>query len=154
MYELRRAGVAEDLRAAGFLPNGVAWRKLDGTFLAGVDATITADDPDRMVCLPLNRLGKILFDHISRQPSATVSWDHKVVSIGQDEDKAWVNVETSEGPKTLEALYIVGCDGANSQIRRSLFGDKNFPGKTWDEQIVATNVSSASWNGERKDLAS
>ncbi|KAL2435615.1 FAD-dependent monooxygenase terC [Exophiala dermatitidis] len=140
MYELRRAGVTDDLRAAGFLPNGVAWRKLDGTFIAGVDATVNADDPDRMVCLPLNKLGRILYDHLSRYPSATVSWGHKVVSIGQDAEKAWVNVETPEGDKTLEASYIVGCDGANSQIRRSLFGDKEFPGKTWDEQIVATNT--------------
>ena len=140
MYELRRAGVLEDLRAAGFMPDGVCWRKLDGTYLAGLNATVLGDDPDRMVCLPLNRLGKILYDHLQRQPSATVSWDHKVVAIGQDADKAWAKVETSEGSKTLEAPYIVGCDGANSQVRRSLFGDKLFPGKTWDERIVATNV--------------
>ncbi|EXJ89629.1 hypothetical protein A1O3_02696 [Capronia epimyces CBS 606.96] len=140
MYELNRAGVVDDIRAAGFLPDGVAWRKLDGTFLAGIDATVTADDPDRMTCLPLNKLGRILLEHLNRQPAATISWGHKVVSIGQDEEKAWINVETPHGPNTLEAPYIVGCDGANSQIRRSLFGDWEFPGKTWDEQIVATNT--------------
>ena len=140
MYELRRAGVVDDLRAAGFLPETVCWRKLDGTYLAGLDSSVVGDNPDRMVCLPLNRLGKIIYEHLGRQPSATVSWDHKVVSIGQDENKAWIEVETPQGRKTLEADYIVGCDGANSQIRRSLFGDTNFPGKTWDEQIVATNV--------------
>ncbi|KIX06145.1 uncharacterized protein Z518_04119 [Rhinocladiella mackenziei CBS 650.93] len=140
MYELRRAGVLEDLRTAGFLPAEVCWRKLDGTVLAGMEWRVVGDDPDRMVCLPLNCLGKILYDHISRQPSASISWDHKVVSIGQDEDKAWIKVETAQGEKTLEASYIVGCDGANSQVRRSLFGDKEFPGKTWDEQIVATNT--------------
>ena len=140
MYELRRAGVNEEMRAQGFLPNGVSWRKLDGTFLAGINVELTNDDPDRMVCLPLNKLGKILYEHISREPTATVSWGHKVVGLGQDDDKAWVDVETPEGPKKLEAEYIIGCDGANSQIRRSLFGDFEFPGKTWDEQIVATNV--------------
>jgi 2-polyprenyl-6-methoxyphenol hydroxylase-like FAD-dependent oxidoreductase len=141
VYELNRAGVGDDLRAQGFLPDGVAWRKLDGTFLAGLDAGADPEDPDRLVCLPLNRLGKILMDHISRQPTATVCWGHEVVSLGQDDDKAWVNVKTSEGDKRLEAEYIIGCDGANSQVRRSLFGDWEFPGKTWDEQIVATNVS-------------
>lgn len=141
MYELRRAGVVDDLRQQGFLPNGVCWRKLDGTYLAGMSADLLQDDPDRMVCLPLNRLGKILYDHIAVQPSATVLWGHKVVGLGQDEQKAWVHVETPEGEKRLEAAYIVGADGANSQVRRSLFGDTNFPGKTWDEQIVATNVS-------------
>lgn len=140
MYELRRAGVSDAMRAEGFLPNGVSWRKLDGTFLAGINVDLTNDDPDRMTCLPLNRLGKILYEHISRHPTATVSWGHKVVSVSQDDDKAWIDVETPEGPKRLEAEYIIGCDGANSQVRRSLFGDKNFPGKTWEEQIVATNV--------------
>ncbi|KIY01636.1 uncharacterized protein Z520_03188 [Fonsecaea multimorphosa CBS 102226] len=139
MSELRRAGIVPDLRAQGFHPDTVCWRKLDGTYLAGVKFGVE-DDPDRMVCLPLNRLGKILMDHIERQPSATVSWGHKVVSIGQDENKAWVVCETPEGEKRLEAEYVVGCDGANSQVRRSLFGDKEFPGKTWDEQIVATNT--------------
>ncbi|KIW90478.1 uncharacterized protein Z519_09124 [Cladophialophora bantiana CBS 173.52] len=139
MYELRRAGIVEDMRAQGFHPDAVCWRKLDGTYLAGVKMGVE-HDPDRMVCLPLNRLGKILMDHIGRQPSATVTWGHKVVSIGQDDHKAWIICETPEGEKRLEAEYIIGCDGANSQVRRSLFGDKEFPGKTWDEQIVATNT--------------
>ncbi|KAJ4260736.1 hypothetical protein NW757_001118 [Fusarium falciforme] len=33
--------------------------------------------------------------------------------------------ETPDGEKKLSADYIVGCDGANSQIRRSLFGDSS-----------------------------
>ena len=141
MYELRRAGVVDDLRAQGFHPDGVCWRKLDGTHIAGLKSHVAADDPDRMVCLPLNRLGRILMEHIQRQPTATVTWGHEVKGVGQDEGKAWVDVQTPDGEKRLEAEYIIGCDGANSQVRRSLFGDFEFPGKTWDEQIVATNVS-------------
>lgn len=141
MWELRRAGVTEDLRAAGFIPNTICWRKLDGTYLTGLDARVLGDDPDRMVCLPLNQLGKILYDHLKRHACATVTWGQKVVSLGQDENTAWIDVETPQGPRTLHAKYIIGCDGANSQIRRSLFGNTCFPGKTWDEQIVATNVS-------------
>ncbi|KAJ9641657.1 hypothetical protein H2204_002719 [Knufia peltigerae] len=140
MHELNRAGVVGEMREQGFLPNSVCWRKIDGTYLTGVDMNVMGDYPDRMVCLPLNKLGKIIYDHLQRQPSATVNWGYKVVSLGQDDDKAWVNVETPEGPKKLEAKYIVGCDGANSQVRRSLFGDWEFPGKTWENQIVATNT--------------
>ncbi|CZR65547.1 related to monooxygenase, partial [Phialocephala subalpina] len=54
----------------------------------------------------------------------------RILSIGQDESKAGVEVETPEGIKKLEADYIVGYDGANSQVRRSLFGDWEFPGFT------------------------
>lgn len=140
MYELRRAGIVEEMRQEGFIARKVCWRKLDGTYLAGLDGSVADDDPDRMVCLPLNKLGAILYRHLSAQPLATVKWDHKVTGVGQDEDAAWVDVETPEGQQRLKAKYVVGCDGANSQVRRSLFGDFAFPGKTWDEQIVATNV--------------
>lgn len=141
VYELRRAGVIEDVRAQGFTPRTVCWRKLDGTYLAGLDGSVLDGEPDRMICLPLDKLGKVLYEHLCAQPTAQVKWGHKVAGLGQDEGQAWVDVETPEGSTRLHADYIVGCDGANSQIRRSLFGDQNFPGRTWDEQIVATNVS-------------
>jgi 2-polyprenyl-6-methoxyphenol hydroxylase-like FAD-dependent oxidoreductase len=44
------------------------------------------------------------------------------------------------GTDVVEGDYVVGCDGANSTVRRKLFGEMVFPGFTWDEQIVATNV--------------
>jgi len=138
--ELIRAGVIDDVRAQGFIPRTVCWRKLDGTYLAGLDGSVLDGTPDRLTCLPLDKLGKILYDHLKAQQTVTVEWQHKVISIGQDKTKAWVVVETQAGLKQLEADYIIGCDGANSQIRRSLFGDWNFPGRTWDEQIVATNT--------------
>lgn len=117
----------------------VCWRKLDGTMLARIDGTQIEDNPDRIACLPLNRLAKIIMEDLLAQPTAQVKWDHKVTDIGQDENKAWVDVETSKGVEKIEADYIVGCDGANSAVRRGLFG-KEFPGFTWDEQVVATNT--------------
>lgn len=143
VYELARAGVADEIREQGFIPGHVAWRKLDGTLIAKLEGNrpVPGDDSAQVLCLPLDKLGQILMRHVSEQPNATISWSHKVVDLGQDDEKAWVDVETPEGKKRLEAQYIVGCDGANSQVRRSLFGDMNFPGRTWDEQLVATNVS-------------
>ncbi|KAK3368432.1 hypothetical protein B0H63DRAFT_528802 [Podospora didyma] len=69
-------------------------------------------------------------DHLDQSTTkygATIEWEHKVVDIGQDADTAWVNIETPAGRKMIEGDYIVGADGANSQIRRSVFGDE-FPG--------------------------
>lgn len=140
VYELRRAGVIDDIRAEGFNMGKVCWRKLDGTYLTGLDNSVAGNDPDRVACLPLGRLGEILLRHIQRQPSAEIKWGHRVTAVGQDEDKAWVTVLTPTGETTIQGTYIVGCDGANSQIRRSLHGEWNFPGRTWDEQIIATNV--------------
>ena len=140
VHELARAGVLDDVRAQGFVTRTVCWRKLNGEVIAGLDGSVLDGTMDQIQCLPLDKLGKIVYEHLKLQPSAEVLWQHKVSNIGQSEEKAWVDVETAAGQKRMEADYIVGCDGASSQIRRSLFGDKNFPGKTWDEQIVATTV--------------
>ncbi|KAL1887243.1 hypothetical protein Sste5346_010338 [Sporothrix stenoceras] len=148
MRVLNLAGVGDEIRQKGFLPDGVAWRKLDGTFIAGINngssnnGESQKDDPERMVALPLDRLGRILYNHSMKFPCIKYLFNHKVISIGQDENTAWVDVEVTGSSEAtrFEADYIVGCDGANSIIRRSLFGDWEFPGRTWDEQIVATNV--------------
>jgi 2-polyprenyl-6-methoxyphenol hydroxylase-like FAD-dependent oxidoreductase len=141
VHELHRAGVLDRIQAQGFVTRQVCWRKLSGEYIAGIDSGVLDGTLDQVWCLPLDKVSKILYTELQLQPSAEVSWKHKVVSIGQSEEKAWVEVETDAGLKKLEADYVVGCDGANSIVRRLLFGDFNFPGKTWDEQIVATNVS-------------
>lgn len=80
-----------------------------------------------------------------RKYGGEVEFDAEVVGVGQDEDgevggRAWVEVKRKGGEvEREEADYVVGCDGANSIVRRSLFGDQ-FPGFTWDAQIIATNV--------------
>jgi len=94
----------------------------------------------RMHTLVLQDLVKLMLDRVVEEHGGTVRWKHKVVGVGQDGEKAWVECETPEGRKRVEGGYIVGCDGANSAVRRGLFGEE-FPGFTWDAQIIATNVS-------------
>lgn len=137
--ELRRAGVLDEIKRDGFIPDGVCWREFDGTYIAGLKTDMS--DPDAMQVLPLDRLVKMLFRHLTALPNAEVKMEHKVVGIEQDEKEARVKVETPEGVKMLSADYVIGADGANSQIRKSLFGDWEFPGETLQYQIIATNVS-------------
>ncbi|KAJ6201570.1 putative monooxygenase [Bipolaris maydis] len=140
IYEMTRAGIIDEVREAGFVPEGVAWRKPDLSVIAAINSTILEDEASKMVFLPLNQLSKILVKHLSATPLASIYWQHRVVGIGQDDENAWVEVETPEGRKAILAPYIVGYDGANSQIGHSLFGDWELPGYTWKEQIVATNI--------------
>ncbi|KAJ6102074.1 hypothetical protein N7486_004501 [Penicillium sp. IBT 16267x] len=140
VYELGRAGVLEDIKTRGFHPAGFAWRQFDGTFIAGMDHAVLPNDyPTRMVVLPLDRLGELLYEHIQRQPTAQVKWSHRVVRIGQDQGQAWVEAETPNNLQRSDADYVIGCDGASSTVRRELFGPE-YPGETLNAQIIATNV--------------
>lgn len=143
IHELRRAGLMEDIMKAAFVPDGVSWRYLGGERNFEEICMIPSDNSpgaETIISLPLDELLPLMTEHLSRYPSAKVLLDHEVLSIGQDQDKAWVDVKTPEGETRFQADYIVGCDGATSIVRRKLFGN-NFPGFTWDKQIVATNVS-------------
>jgi 2-polyprenyl-6-methoxyphenol hydroxylase-like FAD-dependent oxidoreductase len=64
-----------------------------------------------MISLPLDELLPLIGSHLDKQPTAKIFWSHKAISLGQDENEAWVDVETPEGNKKFYATYIVGCDG-------------------------------------------
>ena len=157
---LRRAGVLDDVLDQGFHMRHVSWRKLNGEFLAGInldDLDGVKGGEDRIAVLPLQKLGAIILRHIEEkcQGVVEVRWGCKVTNVEQDDDKAWVTIEppstsnnpstsspTNPQPTTISSQYIIGCDGANSIIRRTLFSfsPNPFPGTTWPVQVVATNT--------------
>ncbi|TKA50063.1 hypothetical protein B0A55_12600, partial [Friedmanniomyces simplex] len=139
IHELKRAGVYEEVSERAFHANGVSWRYIDGTRIASIRSD-DAKPEGKMVSLPLDELIPLIASHLEKQPSGKILLTHEVTAIGQDNSRAWVDVKCPEGEKRISASYIVGCDGGSSKIRRDLFGSGNFPGRTWDKQIVATNV--------------
>ncbi|KAF9873022.1 putative fad binding domain-containing protein [Colletotrichum karsti] len=142
-YELQRAGVLDKICAEGFFPDGVTWRTKAGSAIVGLDGSGELETSiNRIVCLELGRVIQILYDTAISHGNCQVLMKHMVTSsIGQSKTCAWVDVKVPSGETVkFEADYIVGCDGANSQMRRALFGDRNFPGWTWDQQIIASNV--------------
>lgn len=151
--DLKRAGILDQLRTKGLSLNTMCWRRFeDHSYIAGFDGGVLADvggDDWRTVSYPLQDLDQVMLDEFVGKYDGEIKWLHKVVDVGQDADRAWVDVETPEGKSRIEADYVVGCDGANSAVRRALFGE-DFPGFTWDAQIIATNVSVFLWAPTRK----
>lgn len=141
--DLIRAGILEKVRRRGMTLSTFVWRRFeDHGLITGfnVDALSDVDGQDlRTTCLVLQELDRLMLDEFLQKHNGTISWEHRVVGLGQDESRAWVDVETPQGRRRIEADYIVGCDGANSAVRKGLFGEE-FPGWTWDAQIVATNT--------------
>jgi len=90
-------------------------------------------------------LGDILYKHAVASQNVSIKFDHKVLDVHQDESRRWAEVQLPNGAQgNFYGDYIVGTDGANSRVRKSLFGDK-FDGHTRNAQIVATDVWPASY---------
>ncbi|KAI7922759.1 FAD binding domain-containing protein [Pyricularia oryzae] len=155
--DLDRAGVLAEVKKRGIIITDFAFRYAvpagspedkDGSgfaHIATLDTSCVSDVDGfdyRSHCLVLQDLDALMLEMlIDRLGDDVVSWRHRVLDVGQDEERkvAWVDVATPEGRKRVEGDYVVGCDGAASQVRRSLFG-QDYPGFTWEKQIVATNT--------------
>ncbi|KAK3503251.1 hypothetical protein B0T13DRAFT_521904 [Neurospora crassa] len=117
----------------------------------------------RTHCLVLQDLLEVMLEECVER-GVEMCWRHRVVGVGHtglgdkdgEEEKggekgeergAWVEVEvTGEDGEVKErkkvggeGCIVVGADGANSAVRKGLFGDE-FPGFTWDRTIIATNT--------------
>jgi 2-polyprenyl-6-methoxyphenol hydroxylase-like FAD-dependent oxidoreductase len=95
-----------------------------------------------MTILPLNQILQILYKHCMERGNGLieVKFNHKVIDVGQDKSRAWVDVEVEkEGKARFEADFVVGCDGGSSTVRRALFG-RNWPGQTFDCRLLVQNV--------------
>ncbi|KAL0943770.1 Para-nitrophenol 4-monooxygenase 1 [Colletotrichum truncatum] len=141
--DLQRAGILEEVRRRGMTLNTYSWRRFeDHSSITGFNVSVLSDvdgEDLQTTCLVLQELDQLMLDEFLGKYNGTISWEHQVVGLGQDKDQAWVDVETPKGRQRIEADYIVGCDGANSAVRKGLFGEE-YPGWTWDTQIVATNT--------------
>jgi len=144
----RKAGILEEIRRDGYMPERICWRKLNGERLAGIDRSLLHDgglDGDGLTVYWVGRLCALLERELKSRAGISVQWDSKVVALKSGVDSkdptATIEVERANGEnETHTADYIIGCDGGNSTIRRLMFGPRNFPGFSWDVQVMATNT--------------
>jgi len=143
----RKAGVLEEIRRDGYMPETICWRKLDGTRITGYDRSLLHDgdlDGDGLTVYWVGRLCALLERELKSRAGISVRWDSKVTALksglNPSDRSASVEVEEGGSRRTYSADYIVGCDGGNSTMRNLMFGRRNFPGMSWDVQVVATNT--------------
>lgn len=140
--ELRRAGVLDEIVAQGFLSETISWRKrgpVQGDRIAQFRLTDGGDLG--MTCLPQPQVCQIMLEKLASMNAPPIKFGHAAVNVGQDGNKAWVGVKSDSGTERLYASYIAGCDGGGSTVRKTIYGE-DFPGFTWEQQLVATNVTS------------
>lgn len=88
--------------------------------------------------LPQSDYERILYEHVRRSEFGEVRFEHRVVGLDQDDEGCRLTVETSNGTETIEASYVLACDGGRSEIRRQL--GITHEGKTYPEKFALIDI--------------
>ena len=64
-------------------------------------------------------LEKYLVERVEDLDNVTVRWRNKVTGVAQAGDGVSIEIETPDGPYTLQADWLIAADGANSPILRT-----------------------------------
>jgi 3-(3-hydroxy-phenyl)propionate hydroxylase len=84
----------------------------------------------------------ILYRGLQRFPHVSVLFSHAVSGFEQDDEGVTLNVENVNGDQnsrtTVRARYMIGCDGGNSIVRRTL--GIPFEGRTKPNQWIVVDV--------------
>ncbi|MGF6413397.1 bifunctional 3-(3-hydroxy-phenyl)propionate/3-hydroxycinnamic acid hydroxylase [Paraburkholderia sp. MM5482-R1] len=82
---------------------------------------------------------RVLYDGLQRFPHVEVLFGHAVDSFTQDGSGVTIKAEHAQsGRRTIRASYMVGADGGNSFVRRTL--DVPFEGRTKPNQWIVVDV--------------
>ena len=91
-----------------------------------------------MINLQQYYLEEFMVEECARQPLVDLRWKHKLLSLQQHEDFATLVVETPDGVFTLEAQWVVACDGANSDTRKMVGAE--FTGQAFQDRFLIADV--------------
>ena len=79
-----------------------------------------------------------LVERAAELPLIELRWDSEVVGVESRPDGANVTVRTPEGDYTLQADYLVACDGSRSAVRR-LIGQESH-GRSFRDRFLIVDV--------------
>lgn len=68
----------------------------------------------------------------------SVRWGWRVTAVDQDAETVQAHVVTDRGPRTVAGRFLVGCDGAHSDVRRSC--GVALAGTTFPERFLLADV--------------
>ncbi|MBP6018064.1 MAG: FAD-dependent monooxygenase [Burkholderiaceae bacterium] len=99
------------------------------------------DDDDRffpMLNIQQQYLEEYLFDACSANPLIDFRWGNKVIKVEQEADFARVEVDTPEGPYSLQTEWLIAADGGRSGIRTAM--DLQMEGASYEAFFVIADI--------------
>ncbi len=138
MEILQQVGVADRVTQ-----NGLPWR-FGNSYYRGqrVFRMEAPHDPDDrffpMINLQQQYLEEYLIDAVRANPLIELRWGNRVTAVTQDGQGATLEVDTPEGPYTLQTDWLVAADGARSGIRAML--DLKLEGASYEGRFVIADI--------------
>src|SRR5215204_20736 len=138
IYE--QIGLADALIALGAKAEGV--RLVEGGEVRGkIDLSDLGEGMSPYPFLLLVEQGlheKLLYDHV-KSKGQDIRWQTQLESFSQDEAAVTANIKAANGAsESVEAKFLVGCDGAKSPVRRTL--GLTFEGSTFERLFYVADV--------------
>lgn len=138
MEILQQVGVDQRITA-----NGLPWR-FGNSFYRGQRVfrlEAPHSDDDRffpMINLQQQYLEQYLVEAASAEPLIDVRWGNRVTAVRQQPGRVHAEVDTPEGPYTIETEWLVSAEGARSGIRSML--DLKLEGASYEGRFVIADI--------------
>jgi 3-(3-hydroxy-phenyl)propionate hydroxylase len=132
--------VVKPLIAQGLIAPKFQYRNRREGLIAQFDFDNIADitrHPFRLQC-EQSKLTRIICDKLSGEPNFDVVFSSPVRNVTQTPDDVTVTVERNSKSETQSCRWLIGADGARSDVRRSL--GIGFEGFTWPERYLVVST--------------
>ena len=137
---LERLGAAKPLIAQGLIAPRFQYRTKQQGLLAQFDFGAIADvtgHPYRVQSEQSN-LTRILYDQLRNDAAFELQFDSPVQGVVQRSSSVEIAIERNGRIETRSGRWLIGADGARSDVRRSL--GVEFDGFTWPERFLVVST--------------
>ncbi|GLP96372.1 FAD-dependent oxidoreductase [Paraferrimonas sedimenticola] len=137
---LDELGVVDEMLEIGLKVDRYQYRDRKTGEVAEFNMSVISDATKFPYRLQLEQyeLTHIIADKLKAYPSAEVYFDHEVVGFTQDDEGVKVQARSGAELKTFEASFLLGCDGASSNVRKA--ANIDYEGFTYDEKFLVAST--------------
>lgn len=147
----RQMGVIETIIKGGKQADGIVFSQ-EGKEVAALSLNNVGGGETPFPFVHLYQQSKnerLLLDYLTLN-CCPVYWDTSLLSIEQNEGRIIVQLESDNETQTISCDWLIGADGAHSQVRRQI--QVSFTGDTYQHQFYLADVKITNTLGNRVSL--